>query len=183
MKSMPSAFKQQKETIKDKLKHFFFSVLVYIPFLSILYGGGWYVNQHLSDWVNNYFNVSMAQKTASMTDMRVKMAYQAMSFPIGVGNYVVAQIDDVTAQTKASTLSFAAQTTTSLLKGILCILIFLFTVYIFLKILKQYKTLSSEARIAKQVVNMLLPVLEEINNNIKSNSPAIMEITQKQDTV
>lgn len=183
MKSMPSAFKQQKETIKDKLKRIFLSVLVYIPFLTILYGGGWYVNQHLSDWVNNYFNVSMAQKTASMTDMRVKMAYQAMSFPIGVGNYVVAQIDDVTAQTKASTLSFAAQTTTSLLGGILYILTILLTIYVLFKILKQYKTLSSEARIAKQVVNMLLPVLEEINNNIKSNTPAIMEITQKQDTV
>lgn len=165
-----SLFARKTDTIKDKLKRLFFTLIVYIPILSLVYGGGWYVNQQIPNWVSHYFNVASAEKMATLTNTRVQIAERAMSFPIGVSTYVSAQIDHMAASTKAATLSFAARTTASILQGIIYILFLILGLYIIFKFIKAYKTSSAEDRIARNVVNMLLPILEEINNNIKKHN-------------
>ena len=165
-----SLFAQKTDTVKNKLKRLFFTLIVYIPILSLVYGGGWYVNQQIPNWVRHYFNVASAEKMASFTNTRVQIAERAMSFPIGVSTYVSAQIDHMAASTKAATLSFAAHTTASILQGIIYILFLILGIYIIFKFIKAYKTRSSEDRIVRNVVNMLLPVLEEINENIKKHN-------------
>ena len=165
-----SLFAQKTDTVKDKFKRLFFTLIVYIPILSIVYGGGWYVNQQIPNWVSHYFNVASAEKMATLTNTRVQIAERAMSFPIGVSTYVSAQIDHMAASTKAATLSFAARTTASILQGIIYILFLILGIYIIFKFIKAYKTRSSEDRIARNVVNMLLPVLEEINENIQKQN-------------
>ena len=162
-----SVFSPKSDTFKDKLKRLLLTLAVYVPLIGIVYGGGWYINQRMPDWVSHYFNVETAEKIATATNTRVQIAERAMSFPIGVSTYVSAQIDHMAASTKAATLSFAARTTTSLIQGIVYIIFLILGIYIVFKFLKSYKTKSSEDRIARNVVNMLLPVLEEMNENIK----------------
>ena len=165
-----SLFARKTDTIKDKLKRLFFTLIVYIPILSLVYGGGWYVNQQIPNWVSHYFNVASAEKMATLTNTRVQIAERAMSFPIGVSTYVSAQIDHMAASTKAATLSFAARMTTTLICAIMYVLFILLGIYVGFKLIKSYKAKSSEERIARNVVNMLLPILEEMNNNIKKHN-------------
>lgn len=165
-----SVFSQKTDTIQDKIKRFLWTALIYTPLLGMVYGGGWYINKQMPNWVSHYFNVASAEKIATATNNRVQIAERAMSFPIGVTSYVSAQIDHMAASTKASTLSFAARTTTSLLQGIVYILFVLLGIYMTFKFIKAYKTKSAEDRIARNVVNMLLPVLSEINENIKKQN-------------
>lgn len=169
--TLPSpVFVKQTDTVKNKLKRLLCTLAVYVPLLTIVYGGGWYVNKQMPVWVNDYFNVAVAEKMTVATKRRVQTAERAMSFPIGVSGYVLAQIDHVTASTKASTLSFAARMTTALMRGIVYVLFVLLGIWIVFKFLRSYKTKSAEDRIARNVVNMLLPILEEINNNIKNHN-------------
>ncbi len=165
-----SAFTPKKDTLKNKLKRLLLTLAFYAPLMGIIYGGGWYMNKQMPEWVSHYFNVEPAEKMAVMTKKRVKIAEQAMSFPIGVSAYVSAQIDNVTATTKASTLAFAARMTTALMRGVVYLIFILLGVYVIFKFLKAYKTKATEDRIAINVVNMLLPVLEEMNNNIKKHN-------------
>ena len=167
-----SVFSPKTDTVKDKIKRLLWTLAIYTPLLAIIYGGCWYVNKKIPDWVSHYFNVSIAEKMATATNARVQIAERAMSFPIGISTYVSAQIDHMAASTKASTLSFAARTTASLLQGVVHILFVLISIYTIFKLIKSYKAKSTEDRIARNVVNMLLPILSEINENIsKYNQP------------
>ena len=170
MTHLQSVFSPKTDTIKDKIKRLLWTLAVYAPLLGLIYSGGWYVNKQIPNWVSHYLNVSIAEKMANLTNTRVQIAERAMSFPIGVSTYVSAQIDHMAAATKASTLSFAARTTTSLLQGIIYIFFILLSICIIFKFIKSYKAKSSEERIARNVVNMLLPILEEMNNNIKKHN-------------
>ena len=165
-----SVFSPKTDTIKDKMKRLLWTLAVYTPLLGLIYGGGWYVNKKIPDWVSRYFNVASAEQIAIATNNHVQIAERAMSFPIGVSTYVSAQINHMAASTKASTLSFAARTTTSLLQGVVYILFVLLGIYTIFKFIKSYKAKSTEDRISRNVVNMLLPILSEINENIKKQN-------------
>lgn len=168
-----ATFHHKTESIKEKLLRLIRTLLIFIPLFGFIWGGSWYLDKQIPVWVSDYFNIASAEKLSNITQKRVQLAEQAMAFPIGVSAYVSAQIDSVTAGTKAATLSFAARMTTILLQGILYVLAILMNIYLFFKLLKHYKTDAAEARIARRVVNLLLPVLDEINENIKkTNSPS-----------
>lgn len=165
-----SVFKPHSDTIKKKIYRLMLTLVFYVPVWCLLYTSSWYVNKQMPIWVSDYFNVSTTQKMADLTNMRVQIAEKAMSFPIGVTSYVSAQIDNMAASTKASTLSFAAQMTTSLLQGITYVLFLIFNIYMIFRFIKSYKAKSSEDHIAQNVVNILLPALQEINQNIKNQN-------------
>ncbi len=165
-----SVFDPHSDTIKKKLYRLLLTLAVYGPILGIIYGGGWYVNKQMPDWVSHYFNVASAEKMANLTNARVQIAERAMSFPIGVSTYVSAQINHMAAASKAATLSFTARTITSLIQGIIYVVFVLLGIYMVFKFIKSYKTKSSEDRIARNVVNMLLPALKEINENIQKQN-------------
>ena len=172
MTHLQSVFSPKTDTIKDKIKRLLWTALIYVPLLGLIYGGGWYINKQMPNWVSHYFNVPSAEKIAIATNNRVQIAERAMSFPIGVTSYVSAQIDHMAASTKAATLSFAARMTTTLICAIMYVLFILLGIYVGFKFIKAYKAKSAEDRIARNVVNMLLPVLSEINENIKKyNQP------------
>lgn len=170
MTTHASPFKKQSESIKEKIIRLLKTLALFVPLFCVIWGGNVYLNKRIPNLVRDYFNVATAEKLAIATQKRVQMAENAMAFPIGVSAYVSAQIASVATGTKAATLSFAAKMTTTLIQGILYILVILINIYLFFKLLKYYKTDAAEARIARRVVNLLLPVLEEINKNIKEQN-------------
>ncbi|MBR5130395.1 MAG: hypothetical protein IKV03_04140 [Alphaproteobacteria bacterium] len=170
MTHLQSVFSPKTDTIKDKVKRLLWTALIYLPLLGLVCSGSWYINKQMPNWVSHYFNVASAEKIAIATNNRVQIAERAMSFPIGVTSYVSAQINHMTASTKAATLSFASDITTSLMRAIMYVLFILLGIYVIFKFIKTYKTKSAEERIARNVVNMLLPILSEINENIKKQN-------------
>ncbi len=69
-----SVFIPKTDTIKDKMKRFLWTALIYTPLLGMVYGGGWYVNQQIPNWVSHYFNVASAEKIATHKNNSVKIA-------------------------------------------------------------------------------------------------------------
>lgn len=168
MNKTKTVFDKKKETVWGKIKRFAFCIAVYLPAICILYGGGYYLKAHMSDYMNAYFNVEVAQKVATQTQARVDRIKKSMSFPIDLPSYLSAGTDNIAAVTKAATLETTARMATGLLKGLINLAVILLSVYFAFKILNTYKTRTAESRITRQVVNELLPVLNEINENIKN---------------
>ncbi|MGN1063608.1 MAG: hypothetical protein ACI4QM_04735 [Alphaproteobacteria bacterium] len=165
-----TVFTKKKESLIRKIKRFSFSIAVYLPVLGILYGTGVYLKGHMNDYTNTYFNVSVAKKTATLTQKRLDNVKQYMSSPIDWPIYLSAGIDNIRAATKASTLETTAHMATGLLNGLVNLIVLLGSIYIAFKILQHYKTRTAEDRLTRKIINELLPVLNEINENIKKQT-------------
>ena len=85
---------------------------------------------------------------------------------MGLPQYLSAQMSAIAATTKAGTLEIAANAAVTLISGLLSILVVILVIYIILRFLKYYKTRAAEDRLARQVANRLIPMLEEINNYV-----------------
>lgn len=166
MNANPSVFKRHRETMKDRLKRLVLSLLWYGPLLAGAVWGTWYVKKLLPAYISNYFGLPAAQSISMANIRRAEFLKDHLSFPMGLPQYLTAQMSAIVATTKAGTLEIAANAAVTLLSGLLSILVVILAIYIVLRFLKYYKTRAAEDRIARQVANRLIPMLEEINNNV-----------------
>lgn len=166
MKNHTSVFKRHRDTLKDRLKRLFLSLLWYGPILAGAVWGTWYIKKILPAYISNYFGLPAAQAMSMAQLKRIEFLKDHLSFPMGLPQYLTAQMSAIAATTKAGTLEIATNAAVTLLSGLLSILVIVLIIYIILRFLKFYKTRAAEDRIARQVANRLIPMLEEINNNV-----------------
>lgn len=166
MKDKNSVFKRHRETMKDRLKRLVLSLLWYGPLLAGAVWGAWYIKKLLPAYVSNYFGLPAAQSISMANIKRAEFLKDNLSFPMGLPQYLTAQMSAIAATTKAGTLEIATNAAVTLINGLLSIFVVILAIYIILRFLKYYKTRAAEDRIARQVANRLIPMLEEINNNI-----------------
>lgn len=163
-----SVFKRHRETWRDKIKRLILAILWYGPFLGAILGGSWYLKKILPSYIASYFNLEAAKTMALLNEKRVELLKDTLSFPMGLPQYLAAQAAAISSATKASTLEVATNATVSLLSGLLSLICIIAVIYVLLKIVGYYKTRAAEDRIARQVTNRLIPMLEEINNTVLS---------------
>lgn len=166
MKKQTSVFKRHRETMKDSVKRLFLSLLWYGPILAGVVWGTWYIKKLLPVYISNYFGLQAAQSISMANIRRAEFLKDNLSFPMGLPQYLTAQMSAIAATTKAGTLEIATNAAVTLISGLLSILVVILVIYIILRFLKYYKTRAAEERIARQVANRLIPMLEEINNNV-----------------
>lgn len=166
MNTKPSVFKRHRETMKDRFKRLFFSLLWYGPLLAGAVWGTVYVKKILPAYVSNYFGLPAAQAMSAAYLKRAEFLKDHLSFPMGLPQYLAAQMSAIAATTKAGTLEIATNAAVSLISGLLSVLVVILAVLIVFRFLKHYKTRAAEDRLARQVANRLIPMLEEINNNV-----------------
>lgn len=166
MKKQTSVFKRHRETMKDRIKRLFLSLILYGPILAGAVWGAWYIKKILPAYISNYFGLPAAQAMSTAQLKRIEFLKDHLSFPMGLPQYLSAQMSAIAATTKAGTLEIAANAAVTLISGLLSILVVILVIYIILRFLKYYKTRAAEDRLARQVANRLIPMLEEINNNV-----------------
>lgn len=166
MKKQTSVFKHHRETMKDRIKRLFLSLILYGPILAGAVWGTWYIKKILPAYISNYFGLPAAQAMSTAQLKRIEFLKDHLSFPMGLPQYLSAQMSAIAATTKAGTLEIAANAAVTLISGLLSILVVILVIYIILRFLKYYKTRAAEDRLARQVANRLIPMLEEINNNV-----------------
>ena len=140
--------------------------MIFAPFAGIILGISWYVKRVLPIYMADYFNVPAARVSAQMSLRYAENLRDHLSYPLGLPQYLSAQMSDFAASMRLSTLEAVAAFTTGLFSGLLSVLAVLLCVYVFFKMMKYHKTRSAESRAACLVVNKLLPVLDEMNRNI-----------------
>lgn len=161
-----SSFKKYLQSVKTKVKRLIFCILTYVPFMGIVWIGAWYLKRQLPGYINEYFNVSGAQKWAQLTQSRVDFLKETLSFPIGLPNYMAAWSANIAAASKAATLEMAAKMALSLVNGLLHVAVILLILYCILRIIKRYKLKTRDDVLVNQIMNKLTPLLEEINQNM-----------------
>ena len=140
--------------------------MIFAPIAGVIAGASWYVKRVLPAYMAEYFNVPAARVSAQVSLRHAEHLRDYLSYPLGLPQYVSAQMTSLTAHTKLSMLEMFSAFTAGLFNGLLSVLAILLCVYVFFKMMKYHKTRSAESRAAYLVVNKLLPVLDEMNRNI-----------------
>lgn len=156
----------RRDTWRDKLKRPLALLAVLVALAGVIGGGAWYAKRMMPSYAAQYFDVPVARTSAQAMSLYAENLRNSLSYPIGLPQYISAQMASATAHTKLSLLEAVSAFTAGLMSGLVSILAVLLLVYAVFKLMKYHKARSSENRIARLVVRKLLPVLDEMNRNI-----------------
>ncbi len=159
--------KKYKDSIQSKITRLMwivFSQLIWIiPVLYLAY----YVKENLSDWVNLYFGVEVAQKTAEALAVRAEILSEPVIMnPSTITAYVKAAFASMSATTKAFSLSSIAGITTSLGTILINIISFIVIIYGLLRIRKTYQLQTHDTALVHHICDEIMPELEAIKKEI-----------------
>ena len=73
MKKQTSVFKRHRETMKDRIKRLFLSLILYGPILAGAVWGAWYIKKILSAYISNYFGLPAAQAMSTALLKRIEV--------------------------------------------------------------------------------------------------------------
>lgn len=163
---------KKHNSIKDKLLRFLSGILWQVPWLSCLYGIGYYIQKKLPDYLNIYFDLSTAQRISRALQIRVNVLQDTLSLsnPFNIGEYVSALTASSFAKAKESTLEKTIEFLIGFYEGIFHFIFICAVIYAFFRILRYYHERSLENNIANKVVQKLIPILKEIHHQKENQS-------------
>lgn len=157
------------DTLRSKIARLTRITLTQLVWMIPVLGCGYYIQEHLSEWVNMYFDVIAAQKTAAALSARAEILSEPVIMnPSAIAAYIKASLAGMTAATKAYSLASVAGITTSLGIVILNIGGIILVIYGCLRIRKQYQAETHDTSLVHQVCQEIMPKLEQIQEEIKN---------------
>ncbi|MDD3668967.1 MAG: hypothetical protein PHX68_01590 [Alphaproteobacteria bacterium] len=166
MGKQKNPFAARRDTLWNRAKRPLILLVVFMVLSGGIWCGARYVKQAMPAYAASYFNVPAARVSADMLSRYAESLRGHLSFPLGLPQYVSAQMASATAHTKLSMLEAASAFVAGLMGGLVSVLAVLLLVYAVFKLMKYHKARSSEDRVARLVVKKLLPVLDEMNRNV-----------------
>lgn len=157
----------KNSSVLSNLKRFIGGILFQIPWFSLFSGFIWYAQTHAISFLNHYFEVEEAQKTAFLLRQKTKAIEETLSFvnPLKLADYISSLTASTFATAKVSTLEQTVHTFSFLVENVLTFMWFLGAFYVFVRAFRFYTEKTRENNIANLVIEKLIPVLEEMKNN------------------
>ena len=152
------------DTLWDTVKRFISGIFWQVPWLSAVGGGSWFVKQNLQTYLETYFDLFLYQKNAVDLQERTEAIQNTLSLtnPLRYADYISALSASTFASAKASTVEQAIHLISGLTNGILSVIWIIACIYAVIRVFKHVHQKTMENDIANQVVEKLLPILEDI---------------------
>ena len=158
-----------KDTFQSKAARLTWIILGQLIWIIPVLGGGYYVRENLPEWIDLYFGVTTAQKTAAALSARAELLSDPVIMnPSAIAAYIKAAFASMTAATKAYSLSSVAGITVSLGTMILNIGGIIVFIYGLMRIRKKYATQTHDTSLVNQICNEITPRLEIIQKEIRA---------------
>lgn len=158
-----------KDTFQSKTARLAWITLGQLIWIIPVLGGGYYIRENLPEWIDLYFGVTPAQKTAAALSARAELLSEPVIMnPSAIAAYIKASFASMTAATKAYSLSSIAGITVSLGTMILNIGGIIAVIYGLMRIRKKYATQTHDTSLVHQICHEMMPRLEQIQEEIKA---------------
>ncbi|MDR2902512.1 MAG: hypothetical protein LBU87_05340 [Lactobacillales bacterium] len=162
-------FKKKKNTLGKRAKVICFGLIYHLPITVLVIGAYWYLKKMIPGFVAGYFNLETAQKTSQALAGYTKILKSDLSFssPSSVMKYMDALASSSMANAKTGVLETTVSMASSLSTGLLNLAAFVALLYIVLNFIRYYREQVKQNALVCNITNELLPMLKEINDNLK----------------
>lgn len=158
-----------KDTFQLKTIRLTWIILGQLIWIIPVLGSGYYVRENLPEWIDLYFGVTTAQKTAAALSARAELLSDPVIMnPSAIAAYIKASFASMTAATKAYSLSSVASIIVSLGTMILNIGGIIVFIYGLMRIRKKYAVQTHDTSLVNQICNEITPRLEIIQKEIRA---------------